>query len=521
MTGRGKEGAPTPGSLSLREAWRISKFPYVELVYRSAQLSGSAGSASALASADADAKKRFRSILTNAKMSKAIFTLFVCLGAAIPFAGFAAAPVSGSLAGAVSLSLLIGFAYLFLFSLQILPSFSGAEPYPLLLALPFSEGDFSKVAALSFFRTFDYLAAGAVLIPFAAVLLLTQSVLGSVLALAASTVNALFAVVMGLWISRLFYKNITRGGRSKGAALTRMVFLITWGFAMLSIGFLFNIATSLIPYVSQVIAGNLSQTLGVALSVLYPFTFGFAVASAVFPTLFASPGLGGAGASLVTTLSYGAAVVYVLIAIIAGRRATGLVASITHGQALGIIRETAKEFTLKLRRPFFAYMTKDLRVASKSPSTAFLFAIPEFVALFIYMSLYDRAALNVFDVVSMTVTGSLFAVLAGLMLLNTEGKGLECTLSMPLSASVIVNAKSLIATLTYAPVPVVLLLLQLAKSGAWTASSLIPFIEIPAISAATTAAIAVFVTSRGAAGGGGSRAPGSGGPAGGARSARL
>jgi len=59
-----------------------------------------------------------------------------------------------------------------------------------------------------------------------------------------------------------------------------------------------------------------------------------------------------------------------------------------------------------------------------------------------------------------------------------------------------VNAKSLIATLIYLPVPATLVLLQHLKLGVWSITGLIPFVTILTVGAASMAEIAILVTGR-------------------------
>jgi hypothetical protein len=482
--------------MTLREAWKTSKLPYVELLYKSNVLSGATSTQSTPGLGDRGAsQKRANSILKNAKMSKIVFTIFICLGTAAPFAEFAANPTPISFVSATTVSLLIGFAYLVFYSLQILPSFSEAEPYSLLLTLPFDEEEFSLVSMFSFIRTFDYLAVGSILIPVVAVAALSRSIFAGLLMLGASTINVVFAIVLGLWISRMFYRNITRGGRSKTGSLSRIVFLITWGFAVMSTGFLFQIVTYALPFINQILSGNVLQDYAILLSIVDPFTFGLAVAFLAFPDLFRST-VSGAEASLLTLLSFIASIAYSILAYFAIRRTAYLLTSITRKQTVTIVREMAKEFRLKLHGLLSAYMLKDIRSASKNPSTAFLFALPVFETLVIYLALSQRGTINVADVTAMTIMGSLFTLMTATLLLNTERKGLEYTLSLPLAGGTVVNAKSIIATLSYLPVPFVILLLQLPKSGIGFIS-LIPFVELIAISAATTAEISVLINSNG------------------------
>ena len=483
---------PPAYRMSVQETWKMSKLPYVELLYKSNQLASGATQATLSGLQAEESQKRIRSMLKNAKVSKVVFTIFICLGSAAPFVGFAMNRTPISLASAIAISLVIGFAYLVFYSLQILPSFSSAEPYSLLLTLPFSKQSYSLVTMFSFVRTIDYLAIGSIIIPFASVAALTGSITASGLMLGASGINVILAVAVGLWISRLFYQNITRGGRSKAATLSRIIFLITWGFAVMSTGFLFQIVTYLPPYANQIFSGGINQGYGVILSVLLPFTFGLATSSLAFPGSFISSAPG-ASTVLFAALSYVAAAAYLLVAILAVRRTSHILTGITHGKGVAITRETAREFTVKLRKPLSAYIMKDVRSASKNPSTAFLFALPLFETVIIFIALNQEGVVNILDVASMTVIGAMLTLMVGTMLLNTERKGIEYSLSLPLTGKLIIDAKSLIATLTYIPAPFAILLLQLLRSGV-SISSLFPFIEIFAVSAATTVEVAVLIS---------------------------
>ena len=468
----------------------------MELTYRAAQLSGASATTTTM-EASKDPKQRIKSVVKNARISKIVFTIFLCIGMAIPFAEFGMNHSPISLVGAVTLSLLIGFAYFVLYSLQILPSFAGAQPYSLLLALPLTEREFSTVTLLSFVRTFDYLAVGSIVVPVVTTAVLTGSVAASAMMLGASLVNVIFAIMVGLWFSSLFYRNITRGGRSKGATLARIMFLVSWGFAAMSTGFVYQLATYTLPYVNQLISGNISQTGGALIAALHPFTFGVAVASLAFPG-FLPISFPISSVALFALVCYFAAAGYAGLAYIASTRTARTISNITHGQGPSVIRVVAREFSLRLRGPLLSYLLKDVRVASKNPSTAFLFALPLFETVVIASTTVESRSVGMAEVASMTMMGALFTLLASSMLLNTERAGLDYTMSLPLGASLIIHAKSLISTMIYLPVPVAVLAIQILKAGTAGVSALFPFVEILAISAATTAEIAVFVTARSA-----------------------
>jgi len=470
----------------------MSKLPYTELAYKSSEL------ISGPSATEGNDAKRFRAVLRGAQGNKVRFTIFVCLGAVIPFGVFAYTPTPFLMVSAIALCLTVSFAFLVLFSLQVTPSFASAEAYTLLQTLPFSEADFSKVTMLSFVRTFDILALGSILVPVGAIAVLTQSLGASLLMLGVATVNTILAVFVGLWFSRLFYRNITGGGRSKRAEISRTLFIISWGFAVLFVGFAFYSVASLLPYVNSILAGNISQLSGIALSVLHPFTFGLIVSSVVFPGLFASGGVG-AGVTPFAALCYALTTAYVVIALLAVSRTTRMISSITHGQGVAIVRVVASDFVLKLRRPLLAFMRKDVRIATKNPATAFVFALPLFEPVVIIIAFTRQATGTIFDVVLFTMIGSLFPLIAGSILLHTETKSLQYTRSLPVGRYLMVSAKSLIATLIYLPVPLTLVLLQHLKQGEWSVTGLIPFVTILTVGAATMAQVAILVTGRGPA----------------------
>jgi len=474
--------------MNLRDAWRISKRPYIETTYRSTQLTrGGVGQRGAFAT---DPSRQVRSAIRSSRISKMVFAIFICIGAAFPLLQYAFNQTPVALAASVTFSLAIVLAYIILYSLQVLPSFSSADPFALLSTLPFTDRDFSLVAMFSFLRTFDYLVVGAVITQTAVVGVLTGSAVAAVVMLVASLVNVTFAVAIALWLAGLFYRSITRGGRSKGAALARMVILVTWGLAAMSTGFLFSLIGYFLPAIDGVLAGGLHSSLGVVLAFVHPFTAGLVVAEVVFNS-FLGTAPGGLEGGVALVLS--SAAVYVVLAFLAGRRTLGSILSVAHGQSTSIIRQAAKEFRLTPRRPMVAYVLKDLRVASKTPSMAIVFALPIFVMLIIALNASAYSVLRATSVLYATLLGCFFIIFSSSVLLGTEGVGLDYTMSLPLGPSVIIDAKSLVATASYIPVPFIIAALMLVKGSTSASLAFVPFIEIMAVAAAAMAQLTFFI----------------------------
>ncbi len=431
-----------------------------------------------------------RSTMRGAVASKIVFAVFIGLGTAFTFSQFAADPKPAALVSGVAFSLAVTLAYLVLYSLQVMPSFSSAEPYSLLSMLPLSDSDVSLVTILSVVRTFDAIVAVAVVAQVGVVAYLTHSVLAAVAMALAASANAVFGVSVSVWLSRVFHRNITRGGKGKGAAAARFVFLVSWGLAAASLGFLFNLVSYVVPALDSAVSGALATSFApIAFALIHPFSAGLVVASIVFPSFAAeSPAL-----SAASLISFAALAGYLMLAASAVRITLRSAREMARGESFRVVRERASDFLLGVRRPIRAYVLKDIRVASKSPATAFIFALPVLETVVIALTLNDLNVLRAYSVISSTALGCMFTLISASILLNTEGSGLDYTLTLPLSARVIVLAKSTIATIAFLPVPAVVAALLIIGRPAALWLSAIPILETAAVSAATSAELTFFI----------------------------
>jgi predicted permease len=344
---------------------------------------------------------------------------------------------------------------------------------------------------LSIVRTFDAIALATVAAQVGAVAYFTGSIPAAAVVGVASVGNCVFGVALALALSGAFQRNIRRGGRGKGAALGRTVFLISWGFAAASLGFLFNLVGYIVPVLDSAVSGSLSSSaLPMAFSLVHPFYAGFLAASLAFPEF----PRGSASLGVAAVLSFGALAAYSALALAAGRWALRLASKVARGAQTVTVRQRATDLLLKVRRPVPAYVLKDVRVASKTPATAFIFALPVLEAVVIVLELTSVGSIRAYSVLTATALGCLFTLISASVLLNTEGTGLDYTLSLPLGARVIVLAKSAVATAAYLPVPaaVGLLLLFGRPSSAWLA--LVPLAEVPSVLAATRAELSFFIS---------------------------
>jgi predicted permease len=375
-----------------------------------------------------------------------------------------------------------------LFLFQVLPSFASSEPFVLLTTLPFQEKDFTLVTFLSFIRTFDSQVICAILVQVALIAYFTASLTATVLMLVASTVNVVFGIAIAVVLSRLFYKNMMRGGRSIAVSISRFLFIITWGIAIMGISFFFDFIPYLTNYIDRAVSSNLSHPLGLVFSLVHPFSAALVITSAVYPSMYGSNGV-----SYLEILSYAATIAYLGLGIFAARKTIGVVASVARGQGVNIVRKVTKEFGIKPRVPLFSYIIKDLRIASKTPSTAFLFAFPVIETVIIYFSISSVSRFSSTSVITAMSIGLFFIMFMSLSLLNTEASAIDLTLSLPLPPITIVNAKTVLAFLAYLPVPIVMLLLEFHKTLTTPYLVLLPFVELLGVAAASSAQLGLFI----------------------------
>ncbi|HXQ93308.1 MAG TPA: hypothetical protein VN739_09915 [Nitrososphaerales archaeon] len=485
--------------MKLREVWKLSRYPYREVAYRSIETSH--GSSTGYGLHGQDLRKRFDRTIGSARTSKIAFAVLGTIGAFFPFLEYIVAPTPEALVSGISLSLAISLAYIVFFSLQILPSFSSGESYTLLRSLPLSDQDFSLVALLSFIRTFDYIAVTTTLVQIFSVALLTHSLIATVMMTAGSLANIVFAMAIALWFSGIFYRNVTRGGRSLTAKIGRTLFLITWGIAAMSIAFLFNFISYALPFFASAILGSITQPIGLVLSVLHPFSLGLAITNVVYPGLYSSVPLPPRVVLLVPRyvpplLSYISTFGYFILTFFAGQRTFRSVATITHGYGMIQAKQQVTDFSLRLQKPLIAYVLKDLRLASKNPSLAFFYATPLFEVITLAVVTVQFPSMRATSMIIATVLGCFFTIMICSTLLNTEGSGLDYTLSLPLRGRTIINAKTIIASLTYVPVPITLLAIGLSKHVSSEFTLFIPFVEALSVIAACIFEIAFFVKPR-------------------------
>jgi len=422
--------------------------------------------------------------LRIAKFDKTIVAVVNVIASTIPFASLLFGSSIFGLTSAISLSLAVTFGFTVLYAVQTLSSFVSAESSTLLATLPLVEEDFSLITLFSFIRSVDYMIIGSISSQVLMVAYLTASPLASLAMLAVSVINAVFAVAIALWFSRLFYKNLLHGGRSKANIFLRLVFILMWGTLLMGIGFLFSLPWYIVPHLESTLLG-LNQVSSFFLGVIYPFSAGIVIANFVYQN-----------AAFSTCLVSSVALMgYVVLAGVAGKWTLGTVKRMSHGTGINIARVPAKDFSIKTRSPLFGYVVKDLKISSRNPATAFFLALPVLETAIVSLLITNFQFLRASTTLVATATGGTFALFIPLALLSAEGTGLEYTKTLPVDANKIIISKTLIATATYAAVPLTLLGLTFVKHLTTPFAILIPYVIILAIASASILEIKLFLNS--------------------------
>lgn len=475
--------------MNLIEAWRLSCIPYKEVVYKSiaeerGRMWWGGFGKSQFDSETQNDLELTKKALRIAKFDKSIVAVFNIIAAVIPFtAQYFGSPVFG-LTSAISLSLAVTFGFTALYAIQTLSSFVGAASSALLATLPLAKNDFSLITILSFVRSVDYMVLGSMISQVAIVTYITMSPLAVLLMFVASLMNTVLATTVALWFSRIFNKNLLRGGRSRSNTVLRSTFIMMWGSLLMGVGFMLSLPWYIVPALEKILL-NPNPITNTLLGFLHPFSSGITIGNLVHPVSMSS-------IVLVASISM---VCYVIITGVAVKWILATVKRISQGTDFKTALVTTKDFSIKTRHPLFSCVMKDVRISSRNPATAFFFALPVLETAIVAMLVTNFEVLRASAILVVTFVGSIFSLLMPLTLLHAEGAGLEYTKTLPMNANKILVSKALISTAIYILVPLTLLIIGLLKPMSSPYTLFIPFITILAIASASIFEIKLFLRS--------------------------
>jgi predicted permease len=271
---------------------------------------------------------------------------------------------AGTLTGLVGLEVVL----LWWTGLQALPTYLGSAAIAVLETLPVDRSTLRKVALLVYLRLFD-IPAVVVLV---ATPLFVGLALGPVAGLAtvpASTSAVVFALALSLVTGRFFVRRVQGARGGGGGAVVRWLYLVLWLLPVFGLLAFVTASPEFFRAVASLASRHVTPA-GTALAAVYPFSL------ALLPPL-ASGGTGSLGVPAAVPLT----------AVVAGAFYGGLAAfvgvwlyyAVADAGTVppGVTAAGASSlFRLRPQAPVWAVLTKDLRLASRTPGYAFLILLP-------------------------------------------------------------------------------------------------------------------------------------------------
>ncbi|MGD0250444.1 MAG: hypothetical protein ABSB97_06115, partial [Thermoplasmata archaeon] len=382
---------------------------------------------------------------------------------------------AGLLTGLLSLDV----AFLWWTGMQVLPTFLSSGVLPVLETLPIDDRTLGRAAGLLYLRLFD--------LPALTVLVATPVLVGfslgpwaglAVLPGALAAVG--FAIALSLVTGRFFVRRVQGSRGGGGSTVVRWAYLVLWlvpAFAMFGFvtaapaffGFLGRLSTH-----PPSLAGHL---------LLGAFPFSFATLPAVVSSGPAGFGLDPVGWLFLAAASVG----YLLLAAWSVLRVFG---SVRH---VSVVPPSSAR---SLRRPrldlapqpvMLAVLTKDLRVASRTPGFAFLILLPILDALVLGLWTYVRvpgsAVASGLALAAVTIA-ALLATFFGPAFFAIEVLAYSYGRTLPLSDRSLLGGKVLLVALMYLVASGVVLGVTLTRVFDPLVFSLFVAAELPAVVAA-------------------------------------
>ncbi|MHA1909666.1 MAG: hypothetical protein ACW98Y_20370 [Candidatus Thorarchaeota archaeon] len=418
-------------------------------------------------------EKISRSIRSASRMNSIMSAMMIILlaGMTIGVTGFdvGIGDLNVRLAIGFSFFLLLSFVLMFFLNLTTTTGFftSGAMKLPSIL--PISRQELESLAVLAFTRVFIAPAILTLTIFPIASFFLFGAVAGLV-AFVGCLANVSVSMRALIGFSRWYQEKTHSTDESRLGTIVRMAATIGLVVGIMSIYML----ASYLPFIVEgvlIFAETFSQAY-LVLSVVFPFSYGFFVSTVTPGVTFVDP--------LIPLAAAVMSLVYGVVAVIFFRQSGNLLRGLTYGGAskgrLGPIREIG----IETKKPLMAVIRKDMKLATKSIGSAFVFAIPIFLIMMMYPMIANWGPpTRSMTALTASAYANLFSGISVVSIMMFDSQGASIHEGLPLSSRLILKGKTAISIIPYIVTMILLALLIAMFDPITPLVILIPLIAIP------------------------------------------
>lgn len=392
-------------------------------------------------------------------INKALITIFIAVLGIMPLGYWAIfvrdlnLPEEFTIASSVTVYLASLLFLLAILGLQVTTSLMSTKAFEVLGTLPISRKDVSKIALLSFIRTFDIpMVAGLIIFP-VAFTFFVGSILGGLTALFAVGITEAFSLALTLFLAKFFYSKIaTSGGTSKYQTIMRFIYIIAWTLPSFGIYLVMNFATELMRFFASSLT-QASSMQAYLLAPIYPFALGFLISSATFPQKINST---------IAMLSAIPSIGYLALAFLGLKYTGSTIRRICTGTTITATKDVVKDTFVRPRPAWLGLISKDLRLASRSPAYASVLVLPAIQTVIIVISfLRAHIALNATTIFGFLTGISFITLIVAPVLFSIETLASAYVRSLPLKKKTVLAAKASLTVMIYLSSIIVLSIIAL------------------------------------------------------------
>jgi len=447
--------------LNTSELWRLSKKVYGEIAFQSVFSLRAGETLPQAINFEENIRKLAKSAELSIVLSKIMMAFFICFTGAFTFLSGALSGINEGLAvmcGVSTVLSIVLFMVVFM-GLQITTAFISSRVSEILIPIPISRKDVSKILLMCFIRMFDIpLVAATLAIPIVYGISY-RSIPGALAVLLSIVVTEVFALTITVLLAFFFYSKVVReGGKSTWRTLVRLFYMLVWVIPMF---FMYMIPSLTMQMVN--LMKTMTQSFSYLLTLLYPFSLGSLASLATF---FNTSDLH------ITAFSLGSSIIYLALAAYSLKWLVKRVVGLGFGSVAAGSRMEVKEVSISPASPWLGVIKKDLRIASRSPSffSVLLMPIIQIVIFsFSFSSIYSVEADATFESVlfkslPMFIFSFFMILLLSPMLLSIEAIAYSYVGSLPLRKKTVITAKTILSLIVYLASVLVMLLIVVLKA---------------------------------------------------------